>query len=129
MRIAVGPLAGVRVLDLGHYGVEPVGTSLLGALGANVIKLEQPDRRDGIHLAPPFRNGLSVTYTACNLNKRSIVLDLQTQEGRSRAEALVIEADVVTENYRPGVMDRLGLGPDRVFALNPKVVYGSFQGW
>ena len=125
----MGPLSGVKVLDVGHYGVEPVAASLLGALGANVIKVEQPERRDGIHLAPPHINGLSVTYTACNLNKRSVVLDLHTKDGSEKAAVLVTEADVISGNFRPGVMERIGLGPEEVFALNPKIVYCLFPGW
>jgi len=123
------PLEGVRVLDFTHVLAGPYCTMLLGDLGADVIKVEPPGgdalRRQG----PPFHEGHGISFLACNRNKRSLVLDLSTPEDRARARALAARADVLVENFRPGVMDRLGLGWDAISKDHPALVYCSLSGF
>lgn len=123
-----GPIQGVNILDFGLYGVGPIAAAILGAMGANVIKIERPEG-DPIRSIPPLQKGLSAIYTYCNLNKRAAVLDLKTSENQALIERLIREADVIMENLRPGVADKLGFGYERVLRLNPRIVYGSFPGF
>jgi crotonobetainyl-CoA:carnitine CoA-transferase CaiB-like acyl-CoA transferase len=117
---STGLLAGVRVLDFTIWRPGPYATQLLGELGADIIKVEPPGG-DPMRAYPGLFRTLSV-------NKRSIVLDLKTDDGKQHALALATEADVVTEGYRPGVAARLGIGFDDVHAVNPRVVYCSISG-
>jgi CoA:oxalate CoA-transferase len=117
---STGLLAGVRVLDFTIWRPGPYATQLLGELGADIIKVEPPGG-DPMRSYPGLFGTLSV-------NKRSIVLDLKTDEGKQRALELAADADVVTEGYRPGVAARLGIGYDDVHAVNPRVVYCSISG-
>ena len=123
------PLDAIRVLDFTHVVAGPYCTMLLGDLGADVIKVEPPGgdplRRQG----PPFYKGQSLSFLACNRNKRSLVLDLATAEGREQACALALRADVVVENFRPGVMERFGLGWEKLVAAHPGLVYCSLSGF
>jgi len=97
--------------------------------GADVIKVERPGIGDIARFVGVMVNGMSSLYLVCNRGKRSIALDLQAEEGRDIARQLAAEADVVIENFRPGVMERLGLGYDDVKAVNPDAVYASFSGF
>jgi crotonobetainyl-CoA:carnitine CoA-transferase CaiB-like acyl-CoA transferase len=115
------PLAGVSVLDLSIWRPGPYATSLLCALGADVLKVEPPG-------GDPMRHYKEL-FAAVNAGKRSIVLDLKADDDHSRALALAVEADVVVEGFRPGVMQRLGLDEPSVRALNPTVVYCSISGY
>ncbi len=120
------PLAGIRVIDLSHQAAGPWCTSLLGDMGADVVKIEKPGRGDGIRYAgrlPPEIGGLN--FQGLNRNKRGITVDIGTEEGCALVRRLVAQADVVVENFRPGVMDRHGLGWDRLSAENPRLVYCS----
>jgi crotonobetainyl-CoA:carnitine CoA-transferase CaiB-like acyl-CoA transferase len=121
------PLSGVRVLDLGQYITGPCATVLLAEMGADVIKVEPPSTGD------PFRawesGGLNATFVAFNRGKRSVVLDLKTSEGKQRLFDLVASADVLVENFRPGVMARLGVGYDALARHNPKLVHCSITGF
>jgi formyl-CoA transferase len=120
------PLEGITILDLTVMTAGPVGTMLLGDLGADVIKVEEPQRGDlARSLGTQFVNGESVQFLSQNRNKRSIRLDLKTRAGRDVFLRLAAEADVVVENFRPGTVDRLGIGYDAVKALNPRVIYAS----
>jgi len=102
----------------------------LADLGANVVKVERPGHGDDTRsFGPPFSNGVSTYFLAVNRGKRSIILDLKSQEGRDAARQLAARADVVIENFRPGVMDRLGLGPEVLRASNPELVYCSISGF
>ena len=102
----------------------------LADLGADVIKVERPGSGDETRgWGPPFAGGESAYYLATNRNKRSVALDLSRADHRAAAERLVARADVVIENFRPGTMDRLGLGEDACRALNPRVVYASITGF
>ena len=122
------PLAGVRVLDFTRIYAGPYCTMLLGDHGADVVKVEAPGgdplRRQG----PPFHHGDGMSFLSANRNKRSVVLDLKRPEDRARAVAMARRADVVVENFRPGVMERLGLGYEALARENPRLVYASLSG-
>ncbi|MBI2165151.1 MAG: CoA transferase [Chloroflexi bacterium] len=124
----VGPLEGIKVLDFGMEGVGPWAASLLGFLGANVVKVERP-QGDTQWGQQPFQNGFPIGYTCWNMSKRSIVLDLKVPSGRAALKPLVQEADVVMANLRPGKMANIGMGYEVVKALNPRIIYGSCPGW
>jgi crotonobetainyl-CoA:carnitine CoA-transferase CaiB-like acyl-CoA transferase len=128
-----GPLAGVRVLDLTHALAGPYATMLLADLGADVVKIEPP-RGDLTRYAEPFLPGDETRayggyFQSVNRNKRSVMLDLKQPAGRDVFLRLVPSADVVTENFRAGVMDRLGLGYEVLRDINPKLVYASVRGF
>ena len=124
-----GPLAGVRVVDLTRVLAGPFATQILGDLGADVVKVEPPDRGDETRHFPPHRNGESHYFVSINRSKRSLVIDLQTEAGRGVLHRLVSTADVLVENFRPGVMDRLGLGYEALAAINPRLVYCAISGY
>ena len=124
----MGPLIGTNILDLGTAGVGPRAASLLGMMGANVIKVEPPFG-DALRMQLPFMRGVPTAYIFCNLNKRCISLDLKDEANRGIMEQLVREADVLIQNLRPGVMERLGLGYETVNELNPSIVYVECPGW
>ncbi len=106
----------------------PMCTRMMADAGADVIKIEAPDG-DVVRQRPPLRGGVSTYYASMNCGKRSVVLNLQTAEGRRLAKALACAADVVVENFRPGVMQRLGLDYASIAAENPRVVYASISGF
>jgi len=122
------PLNGIRVLDFTRLYAGPFCTMLLGDLGADVVKLEAPDGDPIRHQGPPFHQGHSMSFLAVNRNKRSVVLDFKSPEGLALAKQLASAADVIVENFRPGVMDRLGLGYDALAASNPRLVYAAMSG-
>lgn len=124
----MGPLSGTNILDLGTAGVGPRAVSLLGMMGANVIKVEPPFG-DALRMQLPFMRGVPTAYIFCNLNKRCISLDLKDEANRGIMEQLVREADVLIQNLRPGVMERLGLGYETVSEQNPFIVYVECPGW
>ena len=123
-----GPLAGIRVLDISGMGVGPVTGMLLAELGADVVKVEPP-RGDLALTVPPTQRGTSVLYIAANIGKRGAVLDLKDPEDLERARHLAAASDVFIENFRVGVVDRLGLGYETLTALNPGLVYCSLTGF
>ena len=122
------PLTGIKVLDFTRLYAGPFCTMLLGDLGADVVKVEaaggDPIRRQG----PPFHKEQSMSFLAVNRNKRSIVLDLKSDDGLATAKELAAKADVLVENFRPGVMDRLGLGYEALSRINPRLVYACMSG-
>ena len=122
-------LYGIRVLDLTRVVAGPYGGSILGDFGADVIKIEVPGRGDDARGYGPYRNGESVYYANLNHNKRGITLNLKSEEGKEIFKKLVAKADVVIENYRPGVMDKLGLGYDVLKEINPGLIYGAVSGF
>jgi len=129
-----GPLAGLHVLDLARVLAGPYAAMLLGDLGADVIKVERPDGGDDTRRwGPPFvpaGDGAESTYfLSANRGKRSVAIDLKAPGERAFIEALVRWADVLVENFRPGVMDRLGLGDDRLAELNPRLVRLAISGF
>ena len=102
---------------------------LLADMGAEIIKLEIPGRGDDARGFPPFRDGQSLYYTNLNRGKRSITLNLKHPEGRRILLGLVRHCDVLLENFRPGTMDRLGIGYEDLKAVNPRLVYASISGF
>jgi len=123
------PLSGVRVIDLTRVLAGPLCTMLLGDMGAEVIKIEDPGHGDDTRAWAPFVDGWSTYYLGVNRNKKSVALDLKSAEGSALLEDLVRSADVLVENFRPGTLDRLGFGPDRTRALNPRLIYCSISGY
>ena len=116
-----GPLEGVRVIDLGTAIVGPWAGTLLGFLGADVIKIERPSG-DRIKQQLPLQRGVSTTYTCANLNKRLTTIDVWDTSLRPAINRLVDGADVVLDNLRPGVINRLGLGFADMSRRNPRIV-------
>ena len=124
-----GPLTGVRVLDLSRVLAGPFCSMILADLGAEVIKIEEIGVGDQTRTIPPFVNGESHYFLAINRNKKSVALDARTEEGRDVLLKLAKRCDVVLENFRPGVMDRLGLGYERLKALKPGIIVCSISGF
>ena len=125
-----GPLDGVRVLDLTRVVAGPYCSMFLGDLGADVVKVEQPGVGDDTRgWGPPFAGGESAYYLCINRNKQSLALDLKSQRVRELLRELVKVADVVIENFRPGTMERLGLGEKELRAINPRLIYASLTGF
>lgn len=124
-----GPLEGVKVLDLSIALTGPYATALLADQGAEVTKIERPGIGDIARWVGVSVNGMSAFYLACNRGKRCVAVDLSSEEGVAIVMRLAAEADVVVQNFRPGVIDRLGLGYDAVRAVNPDVVYCSISGY
>jgi crotonobetainyl-CoA:carnitine CoA-transferase CaiB-like acyl-CoA transferase len=120
------PLSGYTILDLSVMTAGPVGTMLLGDMGADVIKIEEPERGDlARDLGNQFVNGESVQFMSQNRNKRSIRLDLKSPEGRAVFLRMAKTADAIVENFRPGTVDRLGIGYEAIRVMNPKIIYAS----
>ncbi|NJC71414.1 CoA transferase [Planosporangium thailandense] len=125
-----GPLDGLVVADFSRVLAAPMATMLLGDLGADVIKVERPDGGDDSRAwGPPFAQDESTYFLTANRNKRSIALDLSSDEGRKVALALIDRADVLVENFRPGTMARLGLGYEELSARNVRLIYCSVSGF
>ncbi len=124
-----GPLQGVRVLDLTRVLAGPSASLALADLGAEVIKVEPPGCGDETRSFPPFRDGESHYYLSINRGKKSIVIDLKSEQGLKLAKDLAAKCDVLIENYRPGVMDRLGLSYETLSAINPRLIYCSISGF
>ena len=124
-----GPLAGVRVLDFTRVLAGPAASLALADLGAEVIKIEPPGSGDETRTFPPMRDGESHYYLSVNRGKKSVVIDLKSAEGLQLAKDLAAKCDVVLENYRPGVMDRLGLGYETLSAINPGLIYCAISGY
>jgi crotonobetainyl-CoA:carnitine CoA-transferase CaiB-like acyl-CoA transferase len=127
--MADGPLAGFRVLDLTQVIAGPFCTQLLGDFGADVIKIESPDGDSMRRVARPERNGFTAAFLNFNRNKRSIVIDIKKEHGRDLVRRLAVRADVLVENNRPGVAERLGIGYADIRPANPKIVYCSICGF
>jgi crotonobetainyl-CoA:carnitine CoA-transferase CaiB-like acyl-CoA transferase len=124
-----GAMSGIRVLDLSIALTGPYAAALMADQGADVIKVERPGIGDIARWVGVAVNGMSSLYLVCNRGKRSIVADLSKPEGVAVVKRLAAESDVVLQNFRPGVMDGLGLGYDDVKADNPGVVYASLSGF
>lgn len=127
--MSTGPLRGVRVLDLSIALTGPYAVALLADQGAEVIKVERPGIGDIARYLGVAVNGMSALYLTCNRGKRSIAVDLQHPDGLDIVRRLAADADVVVQNFRPGVVDRLGVGYDAIQAINPTVVYVSLSGF
>lgn len=123
------PLDGVTVLDLTRLLPGGYATLLMADLGADVIKIEEPGKGDYIRWTPPIVGDFSASHIALNRNKKSVSINLKTDEGRDVFARLARDADVVIESFRPGVMDRLGVGYDALRADNPGLVYCAITGY
>ena len=123
------PFAGIKVLDLTHALSGPFATQLLADLGADVVKLENPAQQDFSRSIPPFIGDQSHYFVAINHGKRSIAADLRSDEGRALALELASKADVLVENFRPGAIDRMGLGHRRLAEVNPRLIHCSISGF
>lgn len=124
-----GPLQGIRIIDLTTMLSGPWATMILADQGADVIKIETPGRGDHVRALGHRRAGMSAMFLNLNRNKRSLAIDLKQPRGIDVLERLVRTADVFVQNFRPGVVERLGLGPARLQALNPRLVYASVNGF
>ncbi len=124
-----GPLSGIRVVDATHMLAGPYCTWILGALGADVIKVERRGAGDFTRIIAPFVGEASIYFQSVNRNKRSLTLDLKQERGKEIFRKLIATADVFVENNRAGAMDRLGLGYDALSAVNPRIVYASISGF
>ncbi len=123
-----GPLHGFRVLDLSRVVSGPMAAVVLADQGADVIKVEAPGWGDGIRYLGANRNGLSAIFAMINRNKRSLAVNLKHPEGAALIRILAQTADVVLQNYRPGKIEKLGLGYDDLKSLNPELIYCSING-
>jgi crotonobetainyl-CoA:carnitine CoA-transferase CaiB-like acyl-CoA transferase len=125
-----GPLAGIRVLDLTRVLAGPYCTMFLGDLGAEVVKVEQPGVGDDTRgWGPPFAGGESAYFLCTNRNKKSLTTDFKSADGIALVRQLAERADVLIENFRPGAVDRLGLGEKELHEKNPRLVYASLSGF
>ena len=120
-----GPLKGICILDFTHVLSGPFGSALLGDLGADIIKIESPAGDITRYALPPSQKGESSYFFCVNRNKRSIVLDLKKPEAVATVKRMVINCDVVMENFRPGVMDRLGIGYEELTRIKPDLIFAS----
>ena len=121
-------MKGIRVVDMTSVLSGPFCTWLLASLGADVIKVENPNG-DTSRTTPPFKDGVGLYFASVNRNKRSIKLDLKTDDGKAVLHKILASADVFVENMRPGVRDRLGCGDEELKAINPKLISASISGF
>jgi crotonobetainyl-CoA:carnitine CoA-transferase CaiB-like acyl-CoA transferase len=127
---ANGPLAGVKVIELAHIMAGPICGLMLADMGADVIKVEKvPDGDDTRRMTPPTVDGESAAFMILNRNKRGISINLKSPGGKAVLEKLLATADVVIENYRPGTMERFGLGYDTLHKMNPALIYCQVTGF
>ncbi len=124
-----GPLEGVRVLELGNFIAAPTAGRLLAEFGAEVVKIERPGVGDELRRWRLHEGDTSLLFRLMGRNKRSVTLDLRTPEGRDVALRLAAASDVVLENFRPGTLERWGLGPDELRAANPDLVVVRISGY
>lgn len=122
-------LSDLVVLDLTRVLAGPYCTMMLADFGANVIKIEAPGKGDDTRSMGPFKNGESMYYANVNRNKKGVTLNLKAPEGKEMFLEMVKKADIVVENYRPGVMDRLGVGYDVLKEVNPQIIYAAVSGY
>lgn len=123
------PLSDLRILDFGQIRAGPWCTQILGELGADVLKIERPGLGEPSRASHPSQAGMGVNFIARNRNKRSVAIDLKTDRGQSIATELARAADVLVENFAPGVMNRLGLDYETLSTINPALVYASIRGY
>jgi CoA:oxalate CoA-transferase len=123
------PLDGVVVLDMTRVLAGPYCTMMLADMGARVIKVERPGVGDDSRIFGPFKNEQSAYYVSLNREKESIAVDLKSEEGKELIKRFVKKADVICENFRPGTMEKLGLGYDVLKEINPKIIYAATSGF
>ena len=124
-----GPLSSLKVLDFSTLLPGPFASLLLADMGADVLRIESPTRMDLVRVLPPHADGVSASHAYLNRNKRCIALDLKQAEAVALVKQLVAEYDIVLEQFRPGVMDKLGVGYEALKAINPKLIYVSITGY
>lgn len=124
-----GPLNGITVLDFSRVLAGPYCTMVLADLGARVIKVEKFGTGDDTRAFPPFVDAESAYFMCFNRGKESIVLDIKSPRDRALLERLLDTSDVLVENFRPGVMDRLGYGAERLAKTHPHLIYASISGF
>lgn len=124
-----GPLASLKILDFSTLLPGPFASLLLADMGAEVLRVESPTRMDLVRVLPPHVDGTSASHAYLNRNKRSIALDLKQPQAVEVVKQLVREYDIVLEQFRPGVMDKLGVGYEALKAVNPKLIYVSITGY
>ena len=124
-----GPLASLKVLDFSTLLPGPFASLMLADMGADVLRIESPTRMDLLRVLPPHDQGTSASHAYLNRNKRSLALDLKQAEALEIVRELVKGYDIVLEQFRPGVMERLGLGYDALKAINPRLIYVSITGY
>lgn len=124
-----GALKGLRVVDMTRVLAGPFCSMFLADMGAEVIKVEEPEKGDDSREYPPFLRGTSAYFTNLNRNKRSIILNLKKQEAKEILMNLLEKSDVLLENFKPGTMDKLGFGYERVKDVNPGIIYASISGF
>ena len=122
-----GPLEGYRIIDLTAFIAGPLASMILGDQGAQVIKIEPPGAGDVMRYMGTGRGGLSALFASCNRSKRSVVLNLREARGRELLEQLTQDADVFMQNFRPGVVERLGIEEAHMRELNPRLIYVSIS--
>jgi crotonobetainyl-CoA:carnitine CoA-transferase CaiB-like acyl-CoA transferase len=123
------PLTGLTVIDFTRVLSGPLCTMLLGDMGAEVIKIEDPRHGDDTRAWAPFVDGWSTYFLGVNRNKKSVAVDIKSPDGIALVEQLIRSADVLVENFRPGTLDRLGFGADRARAINERLIYCSISGY
>ena len=123
------PLDGVRVLEMGQLIAGPFAGCILGYFGAEVVKIESPGSGDALRQWRVLRDGTSLWWSSLGRNKKSVSLDLRSDKGRAIARNLALKSDVLIENFRPGTMEKWGLGPKELAAENPALVYARISGY
>jgi CoA:oxalate CoA-transferase len=126
--VAPRPLEGIRVVDCTRVLSGPICSRMLSDMGADVVKIEAPEA-DILRSTPPLIDGFGSMFAQYNVGKRNVSLDLKHEGGPEIVAKLAAEADVLVENFRPGVLERLGLGPEKLRAANPKLIVCSISGW
>ncbi len=124
-----GALNNIKVLDLTRVLAGPFSTMMLADMGAEIIKIEMPNTGDDTRTFGPFKNNDSMYFASINRNKKGITLNLKSEEGKAMFREMVKTADIVVENYRPGVMEKLGLGYEELKKINDKIIYGAVSGF
>src|SRR6478736_5536661 len=122
-------LAGLRVLDLSRFIAGPYCAMMLGDMGAEVVKIEPPGEGEYARRASPAVNGQSLYTFIVNRNKKSLAIDLRSEGGLAVLRGLIVQADVLVENFRPGTMEKMGLGWEQIHALNPRLVMARISGF
>lgn len=124
-----GPLKSLKILDFSGLLPGPFGSLLLADMGADVLRVESPSRPDLVRMMPPYDDGVSACHAFLNRSKRGIAIDLKKPEGVDIVKRLVADYDIVIEQFRPGVMDRLGVGYEALKEINPRIIYCSITGY
>ena len=124
-----GPLSDLRVLDISTIVAAPLAATLMADYGADVVKVEMPGQGDGLRAFPPFKDGESLWWKVTNRGKRFVELDLRTEDGSAIFKEMIRDFDVVIENFRPGTLERWGVGPEVLHAINPSLVIVRVSGF